>query len=393
MEMRPAHILMECPDLIASVRVGVLDALSHAEKLGKCSLRFVRTAQICKKDIEWCDVFICVRGFTAPSEELVRIAKRAKRFCVYFLDDDLADIPADIPSADFAIKLNAGKRIQEILSQTDVLWTVNPLLAKKYGKWCPRAITARVPANVSTFSTEKFFESRVNILYAGSSDHTELVRNQISPAVRRLNEEFPDKYSFTFIGADPDLRDVHNVKFIPYIDSYDKYKSVVKEGRYSIGLAPIKEGFFYQCKYYNKFIEYASMGIVGIYADKPPYTQIVEENRNGFLCDGSPEAWRDAVIRAESDRMSMERCARNAADLLGKDFSPEKVCELVCTGIPELIHFRAEPDVVKWPIIPPALAYYKERFLYNLKIYGILAFGVIIFKICRKVWRHFRKRQ
>lgn len=387
------RILVECPDLIASVRLGVLDPLHFWEMQEKCTVRFCKTASIKKRDIEWCDILISVRGFEVPSERIVKIAKSSGRFCVYFLDDDLADMPPEIPSADFVIRLDAKRHIKEILQHCDVLWTVNAQLAKKYQAWCARAVVARVPAEVVTFSPGKFYKERINVLYAGSTDHERMIREQLAPAVRKISEEYPEKFQFVFVGVSPGLEDLNNVRYLPFMDAYEKYRIFVQNGLFSLGLAPIKNGFFYRCKYYNKFIEYASMGIVGIYADQIPYTLIVRDQVNGFLCKSTPEAWYKAILAAASDRQRLEQCAGRAAEQLRLDFSAEAVGELLYNEIPELVSYQAPAVKVRWPLFPPVVAYYQERLLYNFRCFGLLAIIVLIFKVLRMFWKYLRRRK
>lgn len=387
------NILVECPDLIASVQLGVLNPLHFWEMQGKCAVRFCKTANIRKKDVEWSDILVSVRGFGAPSEKIVKIAKAAGRFCIYFIDDDLADIPPEIPSADFAIRLDAKRHIKEILQQCDILWTVNPLLAEKYQIWCGRTVVARVPAEITAFSSEKFYRDCINVLYAGSTDHESMVREQLSPAVRRISERYPERFQFVFIGVNPDLENLKNVRHFRFMDTYEKYRAFVRSGQFCLGLAPIKDGFFYRCKYYNKFIEYASMGIVGIYTDQLPYRLIVEDQRNGFLCESTPDSWYEAILAAASDRLRLEQCAGRAGEHLRRDFSAETVGELLCGEIPELIGYQAPAVKVRWPLFPPAFAYYQERLLYNFRCFGLLAVFVLTFKALRKIWKHFRRRK
>lgn len=387
------NILVECPELIASVRVGVLDPLRFWVSRGECDVQFRETDRIRKKDIEWCDIFISVRGIGATSEKLVKIAKASGRFCIYFLDDDLADMPPEIPSADFAIKLGAKKHIEETLRHCDVLWTVNAQIAEKYKVWCERTVVGRVPAQVVDFSTEKFCEERVDVLYAGSTDHERMVREQLSPAVRRISEDYPGRFQFTFIGVNPGLGTLDNVRHLPFMDSYEKYRAFVRNGQFCLGLAPIKEGFFYRCKYYNKFIEYASMGIVGIYADQPPYTLVVRDQVNGFLCDTTPDAWYDAILEAASDRQRLEQCAEQAAEQLRSDFSAQAIGELLYSSIPELVSYKAPEGKVHWPMFMPLFSLYYERVRYNFQRYGLAAIGVLAFKAIRKIWKYFRRRK
>ena len=85
---RLTHVLVECPDLIASVQVGVLNVLAPLEGT-ICEVRFRETRRIRRKDIQWCDILICVRGCEVSTAMIISEAKRHGRLVFYFLDDDL----------------------------------------------------------------------------------------------------------------------------------------------------------------------------------------------------------------------------------------------------------------------------------------------------------------
>ena len=57
MEKRRTHILVECPEKIASVKVGVLDALHPLEETAAI-VRFCETRNIRPEDICWADVLV-----------------------------------------------------------------------------------------------------------------------------------------------------------------------------------------------------------------------------------------------------------------------------------------------------------------------------------------------
>ena len=194
-------ILVECPACIASVHVGVLAPLQYLQKKGQCQVRYRNTREITGNDIAWSDILVCVRGCEYPTLCVAQAAKRAGRFLVYFLDDDLLHIPDGNASTkyykDYQIKANLTK----ILSLCQVLWAVNPRVIESYRRWCRRTVLARVPATPIRKPPQA--SSPLQILFAGSVDHSAMVQNKLSPAVCQLLEEFPDKLTFTFIGADP----------------------------------------------------------------------------------------------------------------------------------------------------------------------------------------------
>lgn len=378
------NILVECSEKIASVQVGVLKPLEQLVQEKKVQIRFCCTRNLKREDFLWSDIYICVRGFGSVNYEIAKIAKKAGCFLVYFLDDDLMDIPSDIPSADYIIRSNAHKYIQSILEITDVLWTVNPLIAQKYGKWCSRTVVLKVPAVPAAFRKEPYYFTPLRVLYAGSVDHSDIIQKKISPIIQEINRRYPGKFTFTFIGADPDLPQAKNVEYISYLDSYEEYQNIVWNGNFALGLAPLQSGEFYKYKYYNKFIEYSSFGIVGIYQDQEPYTDIVIDGYNGILAKDNE--WMTSIIYALENRSILEQMAITTNNLLQSSFSPESVSQQLQNAIPELLTYNTDHGECSLTLLVHFLSivYYKERVMYNFRRYGIFAIFIIALKLFRK---------
>ncbi len=384
-------ILVECPDRIASVQVGVLAPLQYLQKKGQCQIQYRNTREITGNDIAWSDVLVCVRGCEYPTLCVAQAAKRAGRFLIYFLDDDLLHIPEGNASTkyyeDYQIKANLTK----ILSLCQVLWAVNPRVIEGYRRWCQRTVLARVPAMPIRKPPQA--SSPLQILFAGSVDHSAMVQNKLSPAVRQLLEEFPGELTFTFIGADPALPRQKGVSHYAYIDSYQRYQEIMSAGNYVLGLAPAYDTPFYACKYYNKFVEYTSYGIAGVYEEVPPFTDVVRDKENGFLCSGDAKTWYQKIREVISNRKELEEVATRAQQQLGEDFSPESVSSGLVSQLPELTQFQA-PAVTAEDVRLPSMnrVFYQERIRLIFRMYGALACFVIAIKICKKLWKLIRRK-
>lgn len=374
-----ANILVECPQCIASVRVGVLEPLQYLQRKQRCKVRYRDTKEITREDIVWCDVLVCVRGCEYPTLRVIEASKRAGRFIAYFLDDDLLNIPMGNASTKYYSDHKIQQNLTKILSLCDVLWAVNPRIIEKYKQWCPRAVLAKVPARLIRKPPE--FTEVLKVVFAGSVDHSTMVQEKISPAVSRLLLDFPDKVEFTFIGADPKLSERNGVIHYPYFDSYDHYQQVMVGGNFALGLAPAYGTPFYSCKYYNKFIEYTSYGILGIYEEVAPYTDIVREGKNGYFCSGNAEDWYRKIREIVENRRSIGQTAMYAQRELENDFSYAAVTSKIQIQIPELEKYQA-PFVKAYDVQLPPMKwiFYQERIQLIFRMYGALACFVILAK-------------
>lgn len=383
---RKTNILVECPELIASVKVGVLDVLAPLEN-DIVQTRFRRTREVAASDLQWADMLIIVRGCEQMTLEIAKEAKRLGRFIVYFLDDDLLHLPEDTQAFRYFHDGNHQFYLKEILKCSDALWGVNTLIRDDYLSYCgkDRWICSKVPVIEAPFWQEDDDLGEIRVLYAGSVDHTSLVRQLIVPALERVLEQC-QSVSFTFIGADPGIRGNDRIRYIPYFQDYTAYREYVENGHFHIGLAPVRTSHFYQCKYYNKFVEYTSIGAAGVYTDCPLYRQVVINKENGVLCENTPEKWADAIIELAAKEKLRQSCYGQASMLLREQFNTNAVAGQTAEQLPELRDFRAPIIGRRQVHLPNAkLTFYKGRVQFLFQSYGLLAVPVIAWKVLKKI--------
>jgi len=390
-DKRPTKILIECPQLIASVRVGVMEPLRLLEQEKCCELRYRDTKEITRGDVAWCDVLITVRGCEYPTLRIVQEARRAGRFLIYFLDDDLLNIPHGNSSTDYYSDNKIKVNLTKIISECDLLWAVNQKVIEKYQKWCGRAVLSKVPAELRREppGTDGVF----HVLYAGSVDHSGMVQEKLKPAVIKLLAELPGELDFTFIGADPEIRGLPGVCYYPFYDSYEAYQKAVLNGGFSLGLAPAYHTSFYACKYYNKFIEYTQNGIAGLYEDCEPYTQVVRDGENGFLCQGEPEDWYQRIGELLLSREKVREAAQEAGTQMRAQFSYGSIDRALREAIPELVEYRAK-TIQEDAVILPNMRwlFIRERLQMLCRIYGVAAVAVIPWKAIKMIVKRIRKK-
>lgn len=337
---RKKHILVICTEKVSSVTVGVLLPLSQSEKNGLIETRFVRTAETTGTDIAWCDTLICVRGGEHWDLHIVRLCKQLGRQIVYFLDDDLLDIPDNVSCAEYYRDGFIRDSIKSLIEECDILWCVNPNIAEKYGKAFSRTILAD-PCIQPNSQIECKNGDVVRFIYAGGIDHQHIVEEKLTPVTKLICDEFGDRVHFTFIGVNPQLPEYTQVSYTPYINDYSEYRRIVRETQYDISFAPVYDTSFYHCKYYNKFLEYTSVGAVGIYSNTQPYTFIVTNYENGILADSEDE-WVNAVRFLINNPSKREEMLENATNTLNNRFVPEKAGQKLIDIFPELYLFSAE---------------------------------------------------
>lgn len=389
MEARTTHILVECPELIVSAKLGVVDTLRPLVQNGTCDVEFVRTSEIKKKHIIWADIVITVRGWETMTLDILRQAKKAGRFIIYYLDDDLLHVPEESLAWEYYHSPRLQEGLKEMIGFSDVLWGVNKNIRDRYlhfgnGRWMENKLPIQLSENIG----EDVVGDTIKILYAGSTDHSILIREILVGAIRRICDEFGSRVEVTFIGANPEIHDCEQVKYIPFLKPYEAYREYVEAGGFQIGLAPARIDPFYACKYYNKYLEYASIGAVGIFTRTDPYLQIVEDRRNGILCDNTEQSWYEAMKELIENTELRKKCKQQGIAQIKADFDAERVAESLVMQCEELKTYRARKVLKREIKLKGSFSLYVGRALLFWESRGIKAIPLIAvkaIKVCAKL--------
>jgi len=379
------NILVECPALIASVKVGVLNCLKLLEEENKCNVKFVETLHIKAKHIRWCDILITVRGCEYSTLKIVKAAKKNGRLVLYYLDDDLLNVPIGTSCPQWYLNQVVQKNLKEIMSYSDALWGVNDKIKEKYLQYCggKKWITNKVPISISkTIFNKNNRDNKVKFLYAGSVSHEDIVQKILSPVIRDISNNYFDKVDFTFLGSNSGIENSSNVHNLNIIENYDEYRNFVENGNFNVGLAVVETDEFYQCKYYNKFLEYTSVGCVGIYTDSKPYTYVIKNGNNGILCENTYTGWYNAIESLINNLDIREKCFINALNYVKTEHDYDKIRNDLIKDFPLFTTYKAKKiNRFKFIMFSSIVDFYIIRSKEILSEYhGIQGIRIIIFK-------------
>ncbi len=303
----------------------------------RISVKFVSVLKLKNADLSWCDILYMIRPNNAVFARLAKNAHELGILAVSFLDDDLLHLPegnADMPWRKNGLALAAKK--------TDIIVSTSPYVCKNYCR---------------DFSIKRFFitdtavpeqdikkhidkkNERVKIVYAAGLAHKALFDQFIRPILKVLDEKCGDRITLTFMGVHPELDTGEYRMPINFIDSlpFNEYRARIESENFDLGLAPLVTNEFTKCKYYNKFIEYAMFGIVGLYSDTEPYTFIISDRQNGILVGDSPEDWLKVLCNAIEDEDLIRTCRKNSYELLRDRFDSKRIMDQYIENLPELV--------------------------------------------------------
>jgi len=325
--------------------ISIMENAAERNQDDSITKRFMKASDVTTKDIDWCDVFVLTRTMDPYSVFLAKRAKESGCFVMSMYDDDLGSMPKSYP-----MPFYRKNCVRNALGLSEIVATCSPYIQEKYrdltgGKRAVCVDSVVRPEEIKMIpelKTAKEGET-VKIIYAANPTHIDFFNHFILPIMPKLAQRYAGKISMTFMGVKPELSQFKEKIDIEYWNTMplDEYRQKVQDGNYDIGLSPLISNEFTKCKYFNKFIEYAMAGIVGLYSNTIPYTYVVEDGENGFLVDDDPEEWYHCLCRVIDDALLRNRCIRNAQHLLLTRFSPDGAGTKETCGIPEMIQYNA----------------------------------------------------
>ena len=321
------NVLVTSTTFIPSVLLCGHCQLDYLEKQGKLNYKFVIAHFINKRNVEWADIIVFLRSDSDIESYVCKLAKKTGKHTVYVLDDDLLNAPSYVSSFPYYNLPSTKNNMKTIMANCDTFLTPSPVLLEKYGKTFKNKFLIAEPS--LNRITKKEENDKVKVGFAGSIDRAQDLNQILEGAITKLVEKYGDSIDIEFFGAKPEFVDKLNLKYIPYQDGYDAYTAYMAKCNWDIGLAPMPDTAFHRCKYFNKYVEYASFGIAGVYSNLEPYTYGIRNNENGLLVNNTTENWVNGIselIDNEKLRKDISNtCLKEAneiyaLDILSKDY-------------------------------------------------------------------------
>lgn len=309
-------------------------------KILPIKVRPVLTREVSSKDLRWCDIYICIRGNNPLSSYLCKKAKKQGCKLILMLDDDLlSHTSTHHPIYDKICK----KSLESIIKLSDIILTPSEHLGKKYHRLFDiKYIITDTVVDPIDIKDNWNKSDKVRLLYAASHMHS--FQNLVLPILNKLYERYKDSISMTIIGGHIDLQliklPIKHVNSMPY----EEYRNYMKTNSFDIGLAPLIESEMVKSKYFNKYLEYTTQGICGIYSNNLPYTYIIKDSVNGLFSNNDSQSWFETICKLIDDENLRIRCVNEAQSELAKEFSIESITKRLCGDISWLTIFKKQPN-------------------------------------------------
>jgi glycosyltransferase involved in cell wall biosynthesis len=280
---------------------------------------------------------------------LLREVRRRRLPLIYDIDDDLLSRHPEA-AADAALT-NRRSQIRLLLREADTVVASTPELADRV-----RHINTRVSvwpnalddALILPVRSDWESASPRDLLYMGTITHLPDLMSVVA-ALEEYLAPLENRPTLDIVGVSDDprisalLSRVCQTQIAPAVRNYSEFLlGMQRRGAWRVGIAPLLPHPFNRSKSDIKFLDYAVIGTVGVYADSPVYAA-VRAGETGVLArpDGFGQAVRDlldspgraACIRARardyvlSERV-LSRRAGDLADIIEQALDSEGVVRL-----------------------------------------------------------------
>ena len=287
------------------------------------------------------DVIVVQRNAIARRqdvERLVRDCRRSGRPLVYEIDDHLLALPREHPESAVYRRHQAAMRV--LLENSDLVTVSTGELAG-----CLENFSGRIRVIPNALDENLWFSAPrptfctpdrgqpVRILAMGTRTHGADLAI-IADAARRLRREFGRRVLFEVVGCVPPGTRSDWFRELDVPRSATEYPAFARwlraAGSWHIGVAPLAPSPFSDSKSGLKYLDYAALGLAGVFSDAPPYRDLVAQLETGILTANTAESWfealkmlvEDATLRENlavaahrqvADRHTLRQCAQHWA--------------------------------------------------------------------------------
>ncbi|WP_020408811.1 glycosyltransferase family 1 protein [Hahella ganghwensis] len=249
---------------------------------------------------------------------------------IYHIDDDLLEIPDSLGKE---IKQRQGAedvvRVREkMLSSCDLIYASTSRLGDTLQKRFPDQKVfwgMYAPYLGDQLKSTKPFLARnqKTFGYMGSKGHKQDLELAV-PDIERVLEERPDVRFEVFgtIGIPSSLiRFGERVKSLSVQKSYPEFLTTLASLNWDIGLAPLVDAPFNNCKAPTKYIEYSAAGIPVVASNVSVYSNVIPSG-GGVLTD---KDWYTPIVALLDDSTAQEGTIETARNYCAEAFSIERL--------------------------------------------------------------------
>lgn len=243
---------------------------------------------------------------------------------IYDLDDNLFGIPLDTELGQYHRDPNRQITLKKYLQNAQLVRVYSKTLLDIVHDYTDRALMVSAPLDwslINSPSTRVYQDEPIRIVYVTSRKEDKLW-NIFSKALKSFLQNHPQHVEMYFWGYFPDeFSNLKNVFSLPYEPNYSTFMKKFSKAGFHIGLAPLVDDQFHNAKTNNKFREYGSCKVAGIYSNVPVYNSCIQHKKDGYLVKNTDEEWYSALEQLVNDVQLRNQIIHHAYENIRANYS------------------------------------------------------------------------
>lgn len=211
--------------------------------------------------------------------------------------------------------LKRYKTVKNLCAWSDMIVCGNDYLAN-YAKEVNKNVTV-VPTTIDTEGYHNKLHTHENetIIIGWTGSHSTVrYLSSIYPVIKKLQEKYT--FEFRVISDQMPDTDLSSLNFV----KWNKKSEIDDLSKINIGIMPLEDDQWSLGKCGFKALQYMSLGIPAIASPVGVNTQIIDHEKNGFLCDTENE-WMNALESLLQDRAKIKALGKAARKKIESHYS------------------------------------------------------------------------
>lgn len=327
---KAAHVLIIGNSQTASYHIGIRQPFRELENQGDYKFETKLEWQVTKESLQSVDIIIFFRNIRQQAYQCLEWAHELGKKTVYFIDDNFLAMPH---TTGLGLRY-ADPEIRKICTQ----FLMNAQTVKLDSSYFAHHIrthfngnTVYFPASINFSLLDKLEkperkDGKIVIGYEGGRKDGAF--DYVVPALLKILKKYGDKVKLEFIGYIPPGLKGH--KFVSFEKGELDYKRFMKrfyQCTWDIGLAPLENNLFDDCKTNNKFREYAACYVPGIYSTSRAYMDGVVHEETGLFAQPSKNSWYTRIEQMIENPSLREKIKENSHKYVKEHYSLEQCAD------------------------------------------------------------------
>jgi glycosyltransferase involved in cell wall biosynthesis len=245
--------------------------------------------------LEVVDIIIVHNRGALFNEAILSLQAQGKRI-IYLLDKNILDV--NIKNSLYPIYESLKPRVISLLESADKVIVTSQQLHKQLKEYKSSVINVGVDAMLWTKELKKVENKKVKIAFFGNENELESL-NFIKPTLEYISKNLKDLVELKIYGLDVDSSKLLRFSNLNPLNlktpNYDAWINYLREQNIDIALLPSHADNFSKSINELKVLEYGLSNIAVIASDIEPYNNIIEHEKNGFLCSNTLKEWKNAI--------------------------------------------------------------------------------------------------